>query len=321
MNDEYKEKYNQYEKGILTLKRAREKYRNYEKGKKTIIEYNLKWRRENRDKVLKYQRASYKAEKKGKTIKEIVDTSQICTDLCYAVIKTSFIGFHKWDEAIKPVEYLKDVHRHNFNIVCHIQQHHNNRDIEYHMFQTWLNEQLNVLKENINSCEMLAEDIAKLIKIKYPGRWLKIEVYEDNEVGASYEENFTHDLAWLGGIIDGEGCIYITKKYRPAIMISNTNIDIINKCVDIIQKIGIITNKIVEENRKEKKQKTAYSITVGNRQDVYILLSYIIPYLVGKRQQANTLKEYLCNVVYFAEKDNKDEEIYQKLKLLNKKGV
>ena len=66
---------------------------------------------------------------------------------------------------------------------------HDDRDIEFIQFKRWLE---NLYKEDViqldyKSCEMIADDLAAEINIKYPGRWLKISVAEDNENGCEME--------------------------------------------------------------------------------------------------------------------------------------
>ena len=44
-----------------------------------------------------------------------------------------------------------------------------------------------ILQLDYKSCEMIADDLAAEIQIRYPGRWLKISVAEDNENGCEIE--------------------------------------------------------------------------------------------------------------------------------------
>jgi len=43
------------------------------------------------------------------------------------------------------------------------------------------------LQLDYKSCEMIADDLASEIQAKYPNRWLKISVAEDNENGCEME--------------------------------------------------------------------------------------------------------------------------------------
>ena len=90
-----------------------------------------------------------------------------------------------WDD----VSFLGVPHRHIFHFRVMIEVFHNDRDIEFIQFKRWM-ERLyaqDVLELNHKSCEMIADDLAKVIKRKYPNRWLKISVAEDNENGCEID--------------------------------------------------------------------------------------------------------------------------------------
>ena len=95
-----------------------------------------------------------------------------------------------WDD----VSFLGYPHRHIFHFRVWIEVFHNDRDIEFIQFKRWL-ERLyaevesssSVLQLDYKSCEMIADDLAEHIQAKYPGRWLKISVAEDNENGCEIE--------------------------------------------------------------------------------------------------------------------------------------
>lgn len=95
-----------------------------------------------------------------------------------------------WDD----VSFLGYPHRHIFHFKVWIEVFHNDRDIEFIQFKRWL-ERLygDILDINYHSCEMIADDLAKQIQLKYPGRWLKISVAEDNENGCEIEYALSQD--------------------------------------------------------------------------------------------------------------------------------
>jgi hypothetical protein len=70
-----------------------------------------------------------------------------------------------------------------------IEVFHDDRDIEFIQFKRWLERLYNedVIQLNNKSCEMIADDLAAEINIKYPGRWIKVSVAEDNENGCEME--------------------------------------------------------------------------------------------------------------------------------------
>lgn len=103
-------------------------------------------------------------------------------------------GIHKYPSALTELE-LQDVsflgypHRHIFHFKVWIEVFHEDRDIEFVLFKRWLESLYNeeTLKLNYKSCEMISDDLYKEIKLKYPKRYVKISVSEDNENGCECE--------------------------------------------------------------------------------------------------------------------------------------
>jgi hypothetical protein len=108
-------------------------------------------------------------------------------------------GIHKYPQALTDpllatgdeydVSFLGYPHRHIFHFRVDIEVFHDDRELEFIQFKRWLESlyQTNTLELNYRSCEMISDDLAILIKDKYPGRKFKISVSEDNENG-SYAE-------------------------------------------------------------------------------------------------------------------------------------
>jgi hypothetical protein len=95
-----------------------------------------------------------------------------------------------WDD----VSFLGVPHRHIFHFKVWIQVFHNDRDIEFIQFKRWCERLYNeldnstpVLQLNHKSCEMIADDLCTKITEKYPNRYIKISVSEDNENGCEIE--------------------------------------------------------------------------------------------------------------------------------------
>ncbi len=108
-------------------------------------------------------------------------------------------GIHKYPAALNDpelatgdeydVSFLGYPHRHTFYFKVQIQVTHNDRDIEFIQFKRWLE---NLYKEDLlqldyKSCEMIADDLYLQINNKYPGRFVVINVAEDNENGCQIE--------------------------------------------------------------------------------------------------------------------------------------
>lgn len=95
-----------------------------------------------------------------------------------------------WDD----VSFLGVPHRHIFHFEVQIEVFHDDRDIEFIQFKRWLERLYNevesstpVLYLDHKSCEMIADELAVEIQKKYPGRYLRLIVSEDNENGSITE--------------------------------------------------------------------------------------------------------------------------------------
>lgn len=84
------------------------------------------------------------------------------------------------------VSFLGNPHFHYFYFEVRVQVFKNDRDIEFIQFQRWCEHQYSsgVLALNSQSCEMMAESLIELIHARYPGRQIRVAVYEDNINGA-----------------------------------------------------------------------------------------------------------------------------------------
>ena len=113
-------------------------------------------------------------------------------------------GIHKYPAALDDpelatgdeydVSFLGYPHRHTFHFKVQIQVTHNDRDIEFIQFKRWLerlyaevDSSTAVLQLDYKSCEMIADDLYLQINNKYPGRFVVINVAEDNENGCQIE--------------------------------------------------------------------------------------------------------------------------------------
>ena len=96
-------------------------------------------------------------------------------------------GIHRYPNAPKGVEFLRNPHRHMFHFKVQIEVFHGDRDIEFILFKRELEGLYTdgTLQLDYRSCEMMADDLADYIKVNYPGRHLVITVSEDGENGAT----------------------------------------------------------------------------------------------------------------------------------------
>jgi len=91
------------------------------------------------------------------------------------------------------VSFLGTPHRHIFHFNVAIQVFHNDRDIEFIQFKSWLENLYKggTLELNYKSCEMISDDLFEQIATRYPERDIEITVSEDGENGATIYYNTT----------------------------------------------------------------------------------------------------------------------------------
>ena len=109
------------------------------------------------------------------------------------------------------------------------------------------------------------------------------------------------DLAWLAGVIDGEGCfsIYGVKgkdvdNPSPAayLSITNSNDLLLQRCRQIFDELNI---KYLYHDPKNGHQqgRKVMRIRVKNYSSLRRLIELILPFLIGKADQANVMLEFV----------------------------
>ena len=129
-------------------------------------------------------------------------------------------GIHKYPAALEDpnlatgdwddVSFLGYPHRHIFHFKVWLEVFHDDRDIEFIQFKRWLEKMYNegTLQLDYKSCEMIADDMYKEIKQKYPKRDVRIEVSEDGENGCEIyypkSDSTKTDYKTYGEMVEGE---------------------------------------------------------------------------------------------------------------------
>ena len=142
--------------------------------------------------------------------------------------------------------------------------------------------------------------------------------------------------AWLAGLIEGEGTINLSRSnrktlrhpyFRSCLHIANTNRMLLEKAKQIIAEISgakatiVIANKIRPANHK-----IGWRLAVQAQRDLIKLLPLLIPYLVGKGEQAHLLLDFCkrrtqrCNARWY-EFAEIDQAIYWQMRKLNRRGT
>jgi hypothetical protein len=137
------------------------------------------------------------------------------------------------------------------------------------------------------------------------------------------------DRAYLAGLIDGEGCIFINKrcakkakKVNSAKLVYSSGLAIAMTALPVLQWIKRTTNLgEIRTYKPKKKHKQAYRWTVWSNQ-ASALLKVVSFRLILKRAQAETLIAFQDSMKYRVTKSelNRREKFYQKSKKMNKRG-
>lgn len=156
-------------------------------------------------------------------------------------------------------------------------------------------------------------------------------------------EDIEKKIIWLAGLTDGEGTITVFHNHENVIWdkdgyerlhciysLANTNPIIINESQKILFDIGV-TSQIFQRKPLKENHSIGMHLNVRKLSHIKIVIERIMPYLVGKKAQAELVLRF-CNSrlnreVFHLKKKNhskpfSDEEfeISKKLYELNKKG-
>lgn len=144
----------------------------------------------------------------------------------------------------------------------------------------------------------------------------------------------SEELAYLAGILDGEGSFGLNKMKRPKppgfklflyLDICNTNAEILDACQEIFLKLGVnvwVQNKgIPAFGRRE-----VFNLRMGAQSKIRRVLEAVLPYLRGKRAQARILLRYISRrdergVGRGHPLNDDDLAYYRELRELNRRGT
>ena len=103
-------------------------------------------------------------------------------------------------------------------------------------------------------------------------------------------------LAWLAGIFDGEGTITTTKNHgttRPLLQVTNTNEKLLSTVQELLHELVGRPIRLCLQKRGKLSVRPCYYLYVTKQSEVKTILESLLPYLVGKREQAVLLLEYV----------------------------
>ena len=103
------------------------------------------------------------------------------------IVKTQFVGFHFWKDAPDEVAFLRNRHRHVFNVKASFDVKHEDRQLEFFIMQSKLDDILFEYRiahqVNLGSCEMIAAYVLERFQME-GGAGDSVAVFEDDENGA-----------------------------------------------------------------------------------------------------------------------------------------
>jgi len=144
-------------------------------------------------------------------------------------------------------------------------------------------------------------------------------------------------LAWLAGLWDGEGTITVyhslrrkgTSRYHPGLVLANCDENIISEAVKILDEIGV-KMFLTKVKMKSERHKDAFLLTTRKLSPVKKLCETLLPYLIGKKAQAElTLRFVNSRLATFerlgrwnqgSEYTEEEVSLCEQLKKLNKRG-
>lgn len=126
---------------------------------------------------------------------------------------------------------------------------------------------------------------------------------------------------YLAGIIDGEGTLLISRSNRGSYLNYYGRIHVKNTDYRLIKWLVENFGGNVHKNTPTDPEKHAVAYSwyfSGDAHDKEILLLALMPYLIVKREQAKQLVEFFR--MSGQVNPNKREELYQRMKVLNRRG-
>lgn len=110
------------------------------------------------------------------------------------------------------------------------------------------------------------------------------------------------DIAWLAGIVDGEGCFSVKRPvqrgtgrttYQTWLVVCNTSRAMMDRVAAIIAGLGCAAPRI---NRKWKGQKATrwqYEIVIAAKHDLLVVTNALLPHLTAKKVEASAFSWFL----------------------------
>ena len=111
----------------------------------------------------------------------------------------------------------------------------------------------------------------------------------EDEIMDNKQERIYFLIGWFIGILEGEGSIGLNRNkwknetcFHPRIMITNSDADILNTCIKILQLINV--PYYIRKKTKQKEHRTCWQIYLWGYKRVGRLLEVIYPFVLGEKR-------------------------------------
>lgn len=114
------------------------------------------------------------------------------------------------------------------------------------------------------------------------------------------------DIAWLAGIVDGEGCFsvkrpIVRKTYKPGrvtsyqvwLVVCNTSETMVLRVSEILRGLGVAHQPIRKVWKGKKATRWQYWLHVARKSDLLRATEALLPYLVAKQDEARIVAWFL----------------------------
>lgn len=112
------------------------------------------------------------------------------------------------------------------------------------------------------------------------------------------------NLAYLAGLIDGEGTITLERSgirrlngvmgLSPVVLVANTDLAIVEFVTNQFRRMGANPHIKTQAKGYAKRQKQCYWVKVHSLTKAKKVLEPVIPYLIGKRAQAQLILDFVA---------------------------
>lgn len=110
------------------------------------------------------------------------------------------------------------------------------------------------------------------------------------------------DIAWLAGIVDGEGCFSVKNPVKRGtgrtchqvwLVICNTSERMIVRCADIIERLGAKRPSIRRVWKGKRATRWQFWLNIGGKDDLLLVTKSLLPHLTAKRVEGEVIKWFL----------------------------